>query len=119
MSGNLTFPQWDELAPAVELVCSKCGVRIGEGDVRCHRGRDLICIDCHFSCIDCGKNTENSGELYIVPNELWASSGLDSTDGMLCLGCLERRIGRPLVPGDFELAPLPEAWDRYAARGKV
>jgi hypothetical protein len=37
--------------------------------------------------------------VYMVNNELWASSGLD---GWACFRCLEEVIGRRLVPADFK-----------------
>jgi hypothetical protein len=37
--------------------------------------------------------------VYMVTDELWASSGLD---GWPCFWCLEEAIGRRLVPADFQ-----------------
>ena len=65
-------------------------------------------------CVDCGE--EKDGEYYTVANEVWAASGLAPHGGMLCLACLERRIGRLLVPGDFTaLWPSAAAWQRHLA----
>jgi hypothetical protein len=63
-------------------------------------------------CVDCGE--EKDGEYYTVAEEVWAASGLAPNGGMLCLACLERRIGRQLVPEDFrELRPTVAAWRRH------
>jgi hypothetical protein len=72
--------------------------------------------DCKFLCVDCGKNTRG-GEYYSVHDELWAASGLGPNDGMLCLACLEKRIGRPLTIADFVWTCLPslEVWQRHVA----
>lgn len=51
-----------------------------------------------FICKDCGKNTISSSDYYMVNNNIWKKYGVD---GMLCLKCLERRIGRKLVFEDF------------------
>jgi hypothetical protein len=73
-------------------------------------------IDTKFRCIDCGKNTQG-GEYYMVYNEIWAASGVAPHGGMLCLACLERRIGRPLTMGDFtSIVPSLECWERHIAQ---
>jgi hypothetical protein len=56
-------------------------------------------------CIDCGMNTMDADEYYMVHNEIWAEVVPDRL-GMLCIGCLERRLGRQLEPSDFTDAPL-------------
>jgi hypothetical protein len=61
-------------------------------------------------CNDCGVNTipatnERGGtpkgccEYYMVHDELWAKAGMKN--GFLCVGCLEQRLGRELIAGDF------------------
>jgi hypothetical protein len=71
-------------------------------------------IDTLFRCVDCGEDKD--GEYYMVADELWAASGLGPDDGMLCLVCLERRIGRRLAIGDFTaLCPTTAAWQRHLA----
>jgi hypothetical protein len=62
--------------------------------------------DFMFGCIDCGINTNRIGEYYVVSDSVWAEAignpSPDGLDGMLCIGCLEKRIGRRLRPCDFE-----------------
>lgn len=71
-------------------------------------------IDTTFRCVDCG--ADKDGEYYMVADELWAASGMAPHGGMLCLACLDRRIGRLLVPGDFTaLYPTRAAWQRHLA----
>jgi hypothetical protein len=73
-------------------------------------------IDCRFRCVDCEKDTSNSGEYYAVDDKVWAASGLAPNDGMLCLTCLEQRIGRELNVEDFTaMVPSLEAWERHFA----
>lgn len=52
-----------------------------------------------FECIDCGIDTKAVNEYYMVQDELWEAHG--PVRGMLCIGCLEARIGRQLTPADF------------------
>jgi len=62
-------------------------------------------------CHDCGRRTTADGgladglggrEFYVVHDDVWPIGGLD---GFLCVECLECRIGRRLVPGDFPDVP--------------
>lgn len=76
-------------------------------------------------CVDCGVNTapgmmnrkqldlafalheeapqrmSDQQEVYTVTKEVWRASGLEDFGGCLCIGCLEKRIGRRLTPKDF------------------
>jgi hypothetical protein len=97
------------------LTCGKCGKTIGEFDTYRCVGGVICCIDCGFHCVDCDKDTLG-GEYYMVSDELWAAAGM-GREGMLCLACLERRIGRELAIDDFtSIFPSPEAWERHKAR---
>src|SRR6516164_5932789 len=87
---------------------------------------------CHSEsqcCIDCGYNTNPGApprelaeflmnrdgevpmtltpdsEIYAVKNRLWKAAGMEPWGGCLCVGCLERRIGRRLRPKDFDRNP--------------
>jgi hypothetical protein len=76
-------------------------------------------------CVDCGVNTApgvpdvdeamkqleaNGGyecavghrsEIYMVRDRVWEKAGMEPFGGCLCIGCLERRLGRKLKPKDF------------------
>lgn len=52
-----------------------------------------------WDCVDCDANT--SYEHYFVKNEIWCGLAKMTEVGMLCIGCLELRIGRILKPEDF------------------
>ena len=62
---------------------------------------------------------EGTWEWYMVRDEVWAAAGMDTGAiplggrGFLCMGCLETRLGRRLLPGDFIDAPVnwPSAID--------
>ena len=49
-------------------------------------------------CLDCGEHT--GLEHFYVHLSVW-NSVMDSEVGMICVGCLEARLGRLLVPSDF------------------
>lgn len=56
--------------------------------------------DKKWLCLDCKRDTGQLGEHYFVNTELWMKA-VGSNQGMLCVGCLESRIGRKLVASDF------------------
>lgn len=60
-----------------------------------------ISYDYRFRCVDCSVNTGYIEEYYTVHDKVWKKTGLGSDDGMLCIGCLEKGIGRKLTPKDF------------------
>jgi hypothetical protein len=60
----------------------------------------------HFACVDCGADTLRLGEYYMVWRDVWAAAGPDCDDGMLCIGCLEARLGRRLSTLDFTDASI-------------
>lgn len=54
-----------------------------------------------LDCLDCGIDTYVIGEYpYHLRDELWHAV-VPGGRGMLCLGCLEVRLGRPLRQKDF------------------
>lgn len=63
-----------------------------------------------FECHDCDIDT--STEYYMVHDRLWNIYGVG--DGMLCIGCLERRVGHELDRTHFTPAPVNEAalWNK-------
>lgn len=80
-----------------------------------------------WCCIDCGRNTapgcankaemektfaadanasvtqhfDNDTEVYTVRDVVWKKAGMAPYGGCLCIGCLEKRLGRKLEPKDF------------------
>jgi hypothetical protein len=41
-------------------------------------------------------------EIYYVHDHVWKAAGMTGWGGCLCVGCLEKRIGRELRPEDFD-----------------
>jgi hypothetical protein len=44
---------------------------------------------------------DNRSEVYTVRAAVWKLAGMEPWGGCLCIGCLEKRIGRRLKPKDF------------------
>jgi hypothetical protein len=61
-----------------------------------------------FRCIDCGVDTCETDDYYMVYDHVWHAAGMVGAldDGMLCLDCLSRRLGRGLYLDDFTMAPV-------------
>jgi hypothetical protein len=57
-----------------------------------------------LNCVWCGVDTAVIGEYYMVRKELWGRYG--PVRGCLCVGCLEKHMGRQLVAGDFADFPV-------------
>lgn len=53
----------------------------------------------NYDCVDCGMNTDKGGEYYSVHCNVWNAGG--GKRNLLCIGCLEKRIGRKLEANDF------------------
>jgi hypothetical protein len=84
-----------------------------------YRFNVYICFDCDtwlyiqmkddttFDCLDCSADTSTRGiqEYYMIHKPLWLQAN-PQDDGMLCIGCLENRIGRKLNANDFISCPV-------------
>lgn len=69
---------------------------------------------CLSNCADCGVGTFTIGEYYMVKDDIWEEAwagrrkSWTSLPGqeILCIGCLESRIGRTLMSCDFTDSPV-------------
>lgn len=69
-----------------------------------------LCVDCGWDTAPVDEHGEpvSPSEYYTVHDDLWHAAGMSSAPGagMLCIGCLEGRIGRQLHAADFTDAPV-------------
>ena len=68
-----------------------------------------------FKCYDCGECTQCEAEYYMLKDEVWYSAmTARSKPSILCVGCVESRLGRLLTKDDFSAVPLNEMpfWPR-------
>ena len=74
--------------------------------------------DSAFDCVECKVNTlrapKGIGEYYMVKHFVWALT--NGGKGMLCIGCVEKQIGRELTPNDFLDCPLNKDMDGRSER---
>lgn len=55
--------------------------------------------------MDCGKDTLESSEYFHLKDSIWRRIN-PLIIGMMCLECVEDRLGRPLCRADFSSAPV-------------
>jgi hypothetical protein len=86
-------------------------------------GRALEFITAPYgACVDCEFDTFAGREYYTVNDTVWeaaskASPPLPGGRGLLCIGCLERRLGRELTCADFPSDnPLNQRGDSLSDR---
>jgi len=87
----------------------------------CTGGSDTACDDCGAECLS--PAIGHPTEWYMVTDDVWETARAPETI-ILCIGCLETRLGRTLTRADFTDAPLndltlynPErAWWHRTAR---
>jgi hypothetical protein len=60
-----------------------------------------------WDCNDCGVNVSEIGEYYMLLEPVWFEAN-NRYEGMLCIGCVEKRLGRELTKADFWPCPLNE-----------
>ena len=98
-----------------------------------------LCVDCGFNtapgCLNrkekelvfnfqesIEENVNSNSEIYQVTADVWKLTGLEDWGGCLCIGCLEKRIGRRLKPNDFDpnhpFSSLPGTRRLLKRRGK-
>jgi hypothetical protein len=55
---------------------------------------------------ECPMTFNQDSEVYIVRDAVWGKAGMEPYGGCLCIGCLEKRIGRKLKRKDFPSHPF-------------
>ncbi len=72
-------------------------------------------------CADCQMDTFALHEYYMVHHAVWRAAGMTRgrRRAFLCIGCLERRLGRELTAADFLPCRLNEANARGAGSERL
>lgn len=117
----LRAPYWDSQAVFEALEVLGMEVPLFDGDEPFKYSCDEEAREA-AKCMDCGKDTQQIGEYYMLHNQVWYTIAAKTCGrGMLCLGCVESRLGRPLVSADFKRGvPINEGFfprsDRFLDR---
>lgn len=69
-----------------------------------------------FGCVDCNVNTKAIDEYYSVHDHIWKKADIEPHGGMLCIGCLEKRLQERLMPQHFTDAPINHDWNQMSDR---
>jgi hypothetical protein len=76
------------------------------------------------ACADCGIGTNTLDEWYMVRDDVWQQAWCDRRKSwqllpgqeVLCIGCLEQRLGRTLMACDFTDAPVNDPNQRLISK---
>jgi hypothetical protein len=102
-----------ERAKAPARVCQLCKIRVNDPQHEETHAKKLIEFADHYHsiyrtkglpqplCQDCGVDTLLSNESYWVWAGVWEEAKA-AKDQFLCVGCIEKRLGRELRPDDFD-----------------
>ena len=63
----------------------------------------LLCLDCGLGAWEFKEGNRWVHEDFYVQNELWNATVPE--DGIICIGCFEKRLGRRLAKADFTSKP--------------
>jgi len=85
---------------------------------------DVLCDDCGLVVIGLRSHEH---EWFMVHDEVWAEAGMPidekheySGEGVLCVGCLEQRLGRRLTSKDFPQLPVNDLdWQSERLRSRL
>lgn len=58
----------------------------------------------NWLCYDCNEDTWD--EYYMIRDPLWVLATISKPAHLLCIGCVEHRLGRKLTKADFTNAPI-------------
>jgi hypothetical protein len=78
--------------------CVDCGVNTAPGLKNGIEMKQAFAADWNISIM---QTVDTSSEVYMVTPQIWKAAGMKDWNGCLCIGCLEKRLGRPLTPMDF------------------
>ncbi|MFY9958320.1 hypothetical protein [Bradyrhizobium sp.] len=101
--------------------CIDCGINTAPGVLNRVRIEQALAADWNNQGVE--QTVDEWSEVYIVKPSVWRAAGMEQMGGCLCIGCLEGRIGRTLVPKDFPrkhpLNRLPGTERLLSRRGDV
>ena len=81
--------------------CIDCGINTAPGMMNRGQVEQAFAIDRMDPTSTMHRNINENSEVYVVRAKIWQAAGVKGYDGCLCIGCLEKRIGRKLRPKDF------------------
>jgi hypothetical protein len=83
-------------------LCVDCGVNTAPGLLNRAETEEVAkALGVLWKSSGINQHVDDRSEVYMVRDAVWRKAGIEGMGGSLCVGCLERRIGRKLKPKDF------------------
>jgi len=83
--------------------CIDCGINTAPGILNWKQMENALKVSVLTGNDNIGTMTFNEcTEVYDVKDMIWKAADMELTGGCLCIGCLEKRLGRMLTPKDFK-----------------
>jgi hypothetical protein len=79
--------------------CIDCGINTHPGSLNRQRMEQALAIDWNNQGVTV--TFDEHSEVFMVKDKIWKAAGMEEFGGCLCVGCLEKRLGRMLTPKDF------------------
>ena len=79
--------------------CTDCGINTAPGCLNRAQLEQAFARDIANEGVS--QTINDRSEVYMVNSKIWEAAGMMEMGGCLCIGCLEKRIGRTLNAGDF------------------
>ena len=79
--------------------CIDCGINTAPGLFNEEEMRQAFAVNRDGQGVK--QNIDEFSEVYMVRPAIWEVAGMEPDGGCLCIGCLEKRLGRTLTPRDF------------------
>ena len=80
--------------------CIDCGINTAPGLLNREQMECAMAADWNNQGVE--QTVDEHSEVYSVKSAIWKAAGMEPMAGCLCIGCLERRLGRTLRPRDFQ-----------------
>jgi hypothetical protein len=80
-------------------LCIDCGINTAPGHLNREQMEQAFARDWNDQGVQ--QTYDEHTEIYLVKAPTWEAAGMEPMGGCLCIGCLEKRIGRMLTPRDF------------------
>jgi hypothetical protein len=94
---------WAKGATPENWCCVDCGTNTAPGyPTRIEMERFFAANTLRSEEADLQITIDEQCEVYRVKPSVWMAAGMKPFDGCLCIGCLEKRLGRRLRPKDFD-----------------
>jgi hypothetical protein len=105
----------EEILAEAQHECADCGVPTTPGVTKLGAGAEFAgeeVIQIQVTPEIQMRVTPGTWEFYRVADRVWKKAGMPKNGGgSLCVGCIEKRLKRKLVPQDFDFGPKGEGYN--------